>query len=104
MSELQLRLLALESASRKWQQKEQQVMKESKEKINKAKPSLSASPQERPKMVTRSSAEKGKATTGTSTSAKPPQERGKPGADKSKPGAKAHAAGKKAISPGSCLT
>uniref|UniRef100_A0A8C8D6E1 Putative zinc-finger domain-containing protein n=1 Tax=Oncorhynchus tshawytscha TaxID=74940 RepID=A0A8C8D6E1_ONCTS len=39
LSELQLRLLALQSASRKWQQKEQQVMKESKDKITKAKPS-----------------------------------------------------------------
>jgi len=29
LSELQLRLLALQSASKKWQQKEQQVMKES---------------------------------------------------------------------------
>ncbi|NXY40976.1 ZC3H1 protein, partial [Ceuthmochares aereus] len=35
MSELQLRLLALQSASKKWQQKEQQVMKESKEKLTK---------------------------------------------------------------------
>uniref|UniRef100_A0A663MQ46 Zinc finger C3H1-type containing n=1 Tax=Athene cunicularia TaxID=194338 RepID=A0A663MQ46_ATHCN len=37
MSELQLRLLALQSASKKWQQKEQQVMKESKEKLTKPK-------------------------------------------------------------------
>ncbi|XP_059582074.1 zinc finger C3H1 domain-containing protein isoform X3 [Alligator mississippiensis] len=37
MSELQLRLLALQSASKKWQQKEQQVMKESKEKLTKTK-------------------------------------------------------------------
>ncbi|XP_053263313.1 zinc finger C3H1 domain-containing protein isoform X2 [Podarcis raffonei] len=37
VSELQLRLLALQSASKKWQQKEQQVMKESKEKLTKAK-------------------------------------------------------------------
>ncbi|XP_075284057.1 zinc finger C3H1 domain-containing protein isoform X1 [Opisthocomus hoazin] len=37
MSELQLRLLALQSASKKWQQKEQQVMKESKEKLTKMK-------------------------------------------------------------------
>lgn len=36
LSELQLRLLALQSASRKWQQKEQQVLKESKDKITKA--------------------------------------------------------------------
>ncbi|XP_067855540.1 zinc finger C3H1 domain-containing protein [Heptranchias perlo] len=35
MSELQLRLLALQSASKKWQQKEQCVMKESKEKLSK---------------------------------------------------------------------
>ncbi|XP_073687526.1 zinc finger C3H1 domain-containing protein isoform X2 [Garra rufa] len=35
LSELQLRLLALQSASRRWQQKEQQVLKESKEKITK---------------------------------------------------------------------
>ena len=34
LSELQLRLLALQSASKKWQQKEQQVMKESKEKLS----------------------------------------------------------------------
>ncbi|XP_053924089.1 zinc finger C3H1 domain-containing protein isoform X3 [Cuculus canorus] len=37
MSELELRLLALQSASKKWQQKEQQVMKESKEKLTKTK-------------------------------------------------------------------
>ncbi|XP_060633438.2 zinc finger C3H1 domain-containing protein isoform X1 [Anolis sagrei] len=37
VSELQLRLLALQSASKKWQQKEQQVMKESKEKLTKGK-------------------------------------------------------------------
>ena len=36
LSEMQLRLLALQSASKKWQQKEQQVMKESKERITKA--------------------------------------------------------------------
>ncbi|XP_051886701.1 zinc finger C3H1 domain-containing protein-like isoform X2 [Pristis pectinata] len=35
LSELQLRLLALQSASKKWQQKEQCVMKESKEKLTK---------------------------------------------------------------------
>ncbi|XP_058622933.1 zinc finger C3H1 domain-containing protein isoform X2 [Onychostoma macrolepis] len=35
LSELQLRLLALQSASRRWQQKEQQVLQESKEKITK---------------------------------------------------------------------
>lgn len=36
LSELQLRLLALQSASKKWQQKEQQVMKKSKDRIIKA--------------------------------------------------------------------
>uniref|UniRef100_A0A669BT26 Zinc finger C3H1-type containing n=1 Tax=Oreochromis niloticus TaxID=8128 RepID=A0A669BT26_ORENI len=36
LSELQLRLLALQSASKKWQQKEQQVMRRSKERITKA--------------------------------------------------------------------
>ncbi|KAM8861832.1 zinc finger C3H1 domain-containing protein [Synchiropus picturatus] len=35
LSELQLRLLALQSASKKWQQKEQQVMKKSRDKITK---------------------------------------------------------------------
>ncbi|XP_075713071.1 zinc finger C3H1 domain-containing protein isoform X2 [Rhinoderma darwinii] len=35
LSELHLRLLALQSASKKWQQKEQLVMKESKEKLSK---------------------------------------------------------------------
>uniref|UniRef100_A0A3Q1EJ05 Zinc finger C3H1-type containing n=1 Tax=Acanthochromis polyacanthus TaxID=80966 RepID=A0A3Q1EJ05_9TELE len=35
LSELQLRLLALQSASKKWQQKEQQVMKKSRERITK---------------------------------------------------------------------
>ncbi|KAE8615612.1 hypothetical protein XENTR_v10008567 [Xenopus tropicalis] len=37
LSELHLRLLALQSASKKWQQKEQLVMKESKEKLTKSK-------------------------------------------------------------------
>ncbi|XP_061780962.2 zinc finger C3H1 domain-containing protein-like [Nerophis lumbriciformis] len=36
MSELQLRLLALQSASKKWQQKEQQVMKKTREPVSKA--------------------------------------------------------------------
>lgn len=36
LSELQLRLLALQSASKKWQQKEQQVMRKSKDRITKA--------------------------------------------------------------------
>ncbi|XP_018413563.1 PREDICTED: zinc finger C3H1 domain-containing protein [Nanorana parkeri] len=40
MSELHLRLLALQSASKKWQQKEQMVMKEGKEKLSKGKTEL----------------------------------------------------------------
>ncbi|XP_069384497.1 zinc finger C3H1 domain-containing protein-like [Paralichthys olivaceus] len=36
LSELQLRLLALQSASKKWQQQEQQVMKKSKDRITRA--------------------------------------------------------------------
>uniref|UniRef100_A0A3B4XYE3 Zinc finger C3H1-type containing n=1 Tax=Seriola lalandi dorsalis TaxID=1841481 RepID=A0A3B4XYE3_SERLL len=36
LSELQLRLLALQSASKKWQQKEQQVMKKSKDRLTRA--------------------------------------------------------------------
>ncbi|NXP07280.1 ZC3H1 protein, partial [Thinocorus orbignyianus] len=55
MSELQLRLLALQSASKKWQQKEQQVMKESKEKLTK----------------TRSVTQKAKASTKTHSTKKP---------------------------------
>ncbi|XP_028843064.1 zinc finger C3H1 domain-containing protein isoform X2 [Denticeps clupeoides] len=94
LSELQLRLLALQSASRKWQQKEQQVMKESKEKITRAK--SSSSPPERSRMVTRSAAEK----TRSAMLAPRPQEKGKAGAEKNKAGVKPHR-GKKTISPGS---
>lgn len=56
LSELQLRLLALQSASRKWQQKEQQVMMESREKITKAvkvSQDKSTSPCERNKVASR---------------------------------------------------
>ncbi|KAK0137109.1 Zinc finger C3H1 domain-containing protein [Merluccius polli] len=60
LSEMQLRLLALQSASKKWHQKEQQVMKESKERITKASQDKSsgvipgnASPG-RPRVTTRS--------------------------------------------------
>ena len=92
LSELQLRLLALQSASRKWQQKEQQVMKESKDKITKAKPSQekssstsSAKPPERGRVTTRSASaasEKAKALANkpqekTKAGAKPPAEKGK---------------------------
>ncbi|XP_068168629.1 zinc finger C3H1 domain-containing protein-like isoform X2 [Antennarius striatus] len=58
LSELQLRLLALQSASKKWQQKEQQVMKKSKERIAKGvhdKTSTStAAPPVRQRVTTRS--------------------------------------------------
>ncbi|XP_030626028.1 zinc finger C3H1 domain-containing protein [Chanos chanos] len=95
LSELQLRLLALQSASRKWQQKEQQVMKESKEKITKAKASQekSSTPPERAKMTTRSAAAE-RARAGLTSK---PQGRGKAAA---KLGPKTHP-GKKTASPGS---
>ncbi|MFT7796706.1 zinc finger C3H1 domain-containing protein [Arapaima gigas] len=71
LSELQLRLLALQSASKKWQQKEQQVMKESKERLTKAKTSAQErantaskiSTQEKGKVAARLLPEKGKTTT-----------------------------------------
>ncbi|XP_018544562.1 zinc finger C3H1 domain-containing protein isoform X2 [Lates calcarifer] len=44
LSELQLRLLALQSASKKWQQKEQQVMKKSKDRITRASQEKSSGP------------------------------------------------------------
>ncbi|XP_056907701.1 zinc finger C3H1 domain-containing protein-like isoform X2 [Takifugu flavidus] len=44
LSELQLRLLALQSASKKWQQKEQQVMKRSKDRITKVTQEKNSSP------------------------------------------------------------
>ncbi|XP_020312656.1 zinc finger C3H1 domain-containing protein isoform X1 [Oncorhynchus kisutch] len=108
MSELQLRLLALQSASRKWQQKEQQVMKESKDKITKAKPvqeksssTSSAKPPERGRVTTRSASaasEKAKAL------ANKPQEKNKAGAkppaEKGKAPVKGYP-GRKTVSPGS---
>ncbi|KAG7454687.1 hypothetical protein MATL_G00262480 [Megalops atlanticus] len=91
LSELQLRLLALQSASKKWQQKEQQVMKESKEKITKAK----AVPEKGgagAKPVSEKSGAGGKTT----------QEKGRPGTrpsqEKGKVTSKPHP-GKKNISP-----
>lgn len=62
LSELQLRLLALQSASKKWQQKEQQVMKKSKDRITRAAqeknsgPGLSPAPLSRQRVTTRSAA------------------------------------------------
>ncbi|KAJ8002748.1 hypothetical protein DPEC_G00162170 [Dallia pectoralis] len=111
LSELQLRLLALQSASRKWQQKEQQVMKESKEKITKAKPSQdktsgsvgsTANPPERGRVTTRSASSaalvKAKALTikppeKVKAGTKHPAEKGK-GLVKGYPG-------RKTVSPGS---
>ncbi|KAL0968611.1 hypothetical protein UPYG_G00269160 [Umbra pygmaea] len=116
MSELQLRLLALQSASRKWQQKEQQVMKESKEKITKAKPPQdacscsTANPPERGRVTTRSasSAASEKARTlinkpqeKTKAGPKPPAEKAKAGpkppAEKAKSGLKPPAEKAKAV-------
>lgn len=58
LSELQLRLLALQSASKKWQQKEQQVMKRSKDRITKVvqekNPVSPAAPPSRQRITTRS--------------------------------------------------
>lgn len=58
LSELQLRLLALQSASKKWQQKEQQVMKKSKDRITKVvqekSPVSAAAPPGRQRVTTRS--------------------------------------------------
>ena len=80
LSELQLRLLALQSASRKWQQQEQQVMKESKERIAKASQEKSAAPSSGPP-------DRGRVTTRSASSAAAerakalvkPQERAKAG-------------------------
>ncbi|KAM4553251.1 zinc finger C3H1 domain-containing protein [Fundulus diaphanus] len=60
LSELQLRLLALQSASKKWQQQEQQVMRKSKDRIVKASqeknslPAPGATPPDRQRVTTRS--------------------------------------------------
>ncbi|XP_014826514.1 PREDICTED: zinc finger C3H1 domain-containing protein isoform X3 [Poecilia mexicana] len=60
LSELQLRLLALQSASKKWQQQEQQVMRKSKDRIVKASqeknsgPGSGAATPERQRVTTRS--------------------------------------------------
>ncbi|XP_066505017.1 zinc finger C3H1 domain-containing protein isoform X2 [Hoplias malabaricus] len=90
LSELQLRLLALQSASRRWQQKEQQVMKESKEKLtrNKTGPDRTSIASERPRVTTRfSSAGRGRTGPGLRSQ------------DRGKPAAKGHSA-KKTVSPG----
>ncbi|MCJ8750367.1 hypothetical protein PDJAM_G00263470, partial [Pangasius djambal] len=93
LSELQLRLLALQSASRKWQQKEQQVMKESKEKLNRAKTTP-----EHYRVTTRSAfAGRGRPGSGVKgqEKGKPP---GRPGTERSKAAPKGHPA-KHTLSP-----
>ncbi|XP_034390023.1 zinc finger C3H1 domain-containing protein-like isoform X2 [Cyclopterus lumpus] len=120
LSELQLRLLALQSASKKWQQKEQQVMKTSKERITKAVQEKSSAPPSRQRVTTRSASAAAAATAAerfrprskpldrdrdrTKTGPRPPdRDRERPKASP-KPGPKApgklHVA-KKITSPGS---
>ncbi|KAF5892701.1 zinc finger C3H1 domain-containing protein, partial [Clarias magur] len=93
LSELQLRLLALQSASRRWQQKEQQVMKESKEKLNRAKTAP-----EHYRVTTRSaSAGRGRPGSGVKGLEKG-KPTGRPGTDRSKATPKGHPA-KHTLSP-----
>lgn len=70
LSELQLRLLALQSASKKWQQKEQQVMKRSKDRITKVVQEKSAgsaaAPPGRQRIATRSTSSSSSNATGAS--------------------------------------
>ncbi|MEQ2268564.1 hypothetical protein XENORESO_004737 [Xenotaenia resolanae] len=66
LSELQLRLLALQSASKKWQQQEQQVMRKSKDRIVKASqdsvPGSGATLPDRQRVTTRSASSAAAAT------------------------------------------
>ncbi|XP_045894569.1 zinc finger C3H1 domain-containing protein-like isoform X3 [Micropterus dolomieu] len=83
LSELQLRLLALQSASKKWQQKEQQVMKKSKDRITKAvqekSSSSGATPPSRQRVTTRSaSAAAAAAATAAAAAADRSRTRSKP--------------------------
>lgn len=74
LSELQLRLLALQSASKKWQQKEQQVMKKSKDRITKPvqeKSSVAAAAPGRQRVTTRSAAAAAAAIDRSRTRSKP---------------------------------
>lgn len=101
LSELQLRLLALQSASKKWQQKEQQVMRRSKERITKAAQEKSSGPgaaaPARQRVTTRSASTAAAATERSRTRSKAQdrdRERNKPGPrpqdrDRPKPGPKA---------------
>ncbi|XP_060784522.1 zinc finger C3H1 domain-containing protein [Neoarius graeffei] len=93
LSELQLRLLALQSASRRWQQKEQQVMKESKEKLNRAKTTP-----DHYRVTTRSaSAGRGRPGSGVKGQEKG-RTPGRPGTERSKAPPKGHPA-KHTVSP-----
>ncbi|XP_051547980.1 zinc finger C3H1 domain-containing protein-like isoform X2 [Myxocyprinus asiaticus] len=88
VSELQLRLLALQSASRKWQQKEQQVLKESREKITKAakvSQDKSSSPCDRNKMNSRANAAVCRSQDRARPAAKPASDKTKPVARAKKP-------------------
>lgn len=94
LSELQLRLLALQSASKKWQQKEQRVMKKSKDRIIKApqdKTSSSASgsvaaPADRPQRVTTRSASSAAAAAAAAADCRRSRSRSKPAdRDRSRP-------------------
>lgn len=93
-----MRLLALQSASRRWQQKEQQVMKESKEKLNRVK----TTPDHY--RVTTRSASTGRGHPGTGVKGlekgKPPS---RPGTERSKAPPKGHAA-KHTLSPGTTVS
>lgn len=93
-----MRLLALQSASRRWQQKEQQVMKESKEKLNRAK----TTPDHY--RVTTRSAFAGRGRPGPGAKG---QEKGKtasrPGTERTKVTPKGHPA-KHTLSPGTAVS
>nr|XP_033490831.1 zinc finger C3H1 domain-containing protein-like isoform X2 [Epinephelus lanceolatus] len=83
LSELQLRLLALQSASKKWQQKEQQVMKKSKDRITKAvqeksSSSGAAAPLSRQRVTTRSASTAAAAAAAAAATADRSRTRSKP--------------------------
>lgn len=83
LSELQLRLLALQSASKKWQQKEQQVMKKSKDRITKAvqeksSSSGTAAPLSRQRVTTRSASTAAAAAAAAAATADRSRTRSKP--------------------------
>ncbi|XP_028285885.1 zinc finger C3H1 domain-containing protein [Parambassis ranga] len=121
LSEMQLRLLALQSASKKWQQKEQQVMKKSKDRITKVVQeksyTLTVPPSSRQRVVTRSTtsaatAERNRARSkpverdrdrtkaGPRTPVQSPKPGPKPALERSRATRKPHMT-KKMVSPGS---